>query len=106
DLCIVLLTPAAQLLFLAFVKSPNHFDILSEGGDQVAFHLRVTFYLSLFVAVFAQPPPAPTRAALDFRTIPRPPVPADALELVTGEAQPVQDAQQRIAAISLLTKAS
>ena len=67
--------------------------------------LRTTFFLSFSVAVFAQTPPAPVRAALDFRTIPRPPVPADALELVTGEAQPVQDAQQRIAAISLLNKA-
>ena len=64
-------------------------------------NLRTTFFLSFSVAVFAQNPPAPVRAALDFRTIPRPPVPADALELVTGEAQPVQDAQQRIAAISL-----
>jgi hypothetical protein len=45
------------------------------------------------------------REALDFRTIPRPPVPADPLELVTGAAQPVQDAQQRIAAIALLNKA-
>ena len=67
--------------------------------------LRATFFLSLSVAVFAQTPRAPAHAALDFRTIPRPPVPADALELVTGEAQPVQDAQQRIAAISLLNKA-
>jgi hypothetical protein len=32
-------------------------------------------------------------------------MPADPLELVTGDAQPVQDAQQRIAAIGLLEKA-
>jgi hypothetical protein len=71
----------------------------------VLSRLRATFFFSFSAAVFAQTPPAPVRAALDFRTIPRPPVPADALELVTGEAQPVQDAQQRIAAISLLNKA-
>jgi hypothetical protein len=44
-------------------------------------------------------------AGLDFDTIPRPPLPPDPLELVTGDAQPVQDAQQRIAAIGLLDKA-
>lgn len=44
-------------------------------------------------------------AGFDFETIPRPPLAPDALELVTGDAQPVQDAQQRIAAIGLLDKA-
>ena len=44
-------------------------------------------------------------AGLDFNTIPRPPLPPDPLELVTGDAQPVQDAQQRIAAIGLMDKA-
>lgn len=44
-------------------------------------------------------------AGLDFNTIPRPPLPPDPLELVTGDAQPVQDSQQRIAAIGLLDKA-
>jgi hypothetical protein len=44
-------------------------------------------------------------AGLDFNTIPRPPLPPDPLELVAGDAQPVQDAQQRIAAIGLLDKA-
>src|SRR5262249_50597360 len=62
------------------------------------------FFFSFSVAVLAQTPPAPVRTTLDFRSIPRPPVPADTLELVTGDAQPVQDAQQRIAAISLLNK--
>lgn len=37
--------------------------------------------------------------------IPEPRVPADPLELVTGTAEPVQDAQQRIEALSLLNKA-
>jgi hypothetical protein len=44
-------------------------------------------------------------AGLDFNTIPRPSLPPDPLELVAGDAQPVQDAQQRIAAIGLLDKA-
>src|SRR5580698_1971856 len=44
-------------------------------------------------------------AGLDFNTIPRPPLPPDPLELVTGDAQPVQDAQQRITALGLLDKA-
>jgi hypothetical protein len=49
--------------------------------------------------------PAPVRAALNFNAIVRPPIPADPLELATAAAQPVQDAQQRIAAIGLLNKA-
>ncbi len=59
------------------------------------------------LAIAQTPVPAPRRppSALDFSQIPRPPVPADPMELVTGEAQPVQDAQQRIAAIGLLEKA-
>src|SRR5580698_9736135 len=44
-------------------------------------------------------------AGLDFDAIPRPPLPPDPLELVTGDAQPVADAQQRIAALELLNKA-
>ncbi len=44
-------------------------------------------------------------AVLDFETIPRPPLAPDPLEIVTGDAQPVQDAQQRIAALGLLDKA-
>ena len=44
-------------------------------------------------------------AGLDFNSIPRPSLPADPLELVTGAAQPVQNAEQRIAAIGLLEKA-
>lgn len=44
-------------------------------------------------------------AVLDWNTIPEPPLPPDPLELVTGDAQPVQDAHQRIAASELLEKA-
>lgn len=44
-------------------------------------------------------------AVFDWNTIPQPPLPADQLELVTGDAQLVQDAQQRIAAIGILERA-
>src|SRR5579863_1029604 len=44
-------------------------------------------------------------SSLNFEAIPRPPLAPDPLELVAGDAQPVQDAQQRIAAIGLLDKA-
>lgn len=59
--------------------------------------LRKRLFPILSIAAFA--------ASLDLDTIPRPPLPPDPLELVTGDAQPVQDAQQRIAAIGLLDKA-
>jgi hypothetical protein len=67
--------------------------------------LRAAFFVAFSIAVQAQTPGGAVRAALDFRTISRPPVPVDALELVTGTAQAVQDAEQRIAAIGLLRKA-
>jgi hypothetical protein len=63
---------------------------------------NVTFFLASSGMAFAQ---TPARGPLDFNAMPRPPLPADAQELVTGAAQPVQDAQQRIAAIGLLDKA-
>jgi hypothetical protein len=44
-------------------------------------------------------------AGLDFDAASKPPLPPDSMELVTSDAQPVQDAQQRIAAIGLLEKA-
>jgi hypothetical protein len=48
----------------------------------------------------------PIRVSLpDFNAIPRPPVPVYSQELVAGAAQPVADAQQRIAAIALMNKA-
>lgn len=56
------------------------------------------------VWAFAQAPTpmvAPPRVA--FANLPQPAVPADPLELVAGNAQPVQDAVQRAAIISLLT---
>ncbi len=67
--------------------------------------LRAAFFTAFSMAALAQTPNVRVRAALDFRTIARPPIPADALELVTGTAQAVQDAEQRIAAIGLLRKA-
>ncbi len=63
---------------------------------------NITFLLASSGMAFAQ---TPARGPLDFNAMPRPPLPADAQELVTGAAQPVQDAQQRIAAIGLLDKA-
>src|SRR6266849_2186818 len=85
---------------------PGRFAILPEReGTMMLPSLRGIFCLAFSVASFAQTPAAPVREALDFRTIPRPPVPADPLEFATGAAQPVQDAQQRIAAIALLNKA-
>ena len=55
-------------------------------------------------AAFAQAP-APRVTALDFNAIPRPPIPADPMELVTGAAQSVTNAEQRMAAVSLVNKA-
>jgi len=56
----------------------------------------VTLIPILSIAAFA--------AGFDFDTIPRPPLPPDPLELVASDAQPVQDAQQRIAALGLLIR--
>jgi len=64
-----------------------------------------TLFFAFSVAALAQTPAVPVRAALDFNAVPRPPLPADALELVTGPAQPVRDAPERIAVIALLSKA-
>src|SRR4051794_3596974 len=91
---------------LAKFPARGRLDILLEReGTKMVPSLRCVFSLAFSIALFAQTPAAPVREALDFRTIPRPPVPADPLELVTGAAQPVQDAQQRIAAIALLNRA-
>jgi hypothetical protein len=75
-----------------------------KEGNKMLPNFRSSFFLAFSVAVLAQTPSVPIRAALDFKTIPRPPIPVDALELVTGAAQPVQDAQQRMDAIALLNK--
>jgi hypothetical protein len=66
--------------------------------------LRTALFLACSAAILAQTPTAPGRA-YDFQTIPRPPAPPDPLELVTGPAAPVQDALQRMAALSRLSKA-
>ena len=67
--------------------------------------LRTALFLPCFAVILAQTPTAPLGHLYDFQTIPRPPAPPDPLELVTGPALPVQDAQQRMAALSLLSKA-
>ncbi|HKD08459.1 MAG TPA: hypothetical protein VKB79_21340 [Bryobacteraceae bacterium] len=74
----------------------------------ITFRNTAVFTLILSGLAIAQPPASSPRrlpAALDFGNIPRPPMPPDPMELIAGDAQPVQDAQQRIAAIGLLVKA-
>ena len=66
---------------------------------------RSVSLLILPVALLAQTARVSMRPALGFNSIPPPPVPASELELVTGDAQPVQDAQQRVAALDLLNNA-
>lgn len=63
------------------------------------FVLAVTVLLQPLV--FAQ---APSRTAL-FESLTQPRVPDDPLELITGEAQPVQNAEQRAAVVNLLQHA-
>jgi hypothetical protein len=65
---------------------------------------NLTLLLAVSGVGFSQTPVS-IRGGLDFNAIPRPAMPADSLELVTGAAQPVQNAEQRIAAIGLLDKA-
>ena len=73
--------------------------------------LAVAASIALQTAVTAQAPNGGTaapktirqRAALESLT--QPPVPNDPLELALSDAQPVQDAEQRAAAVSLLTNA-
>jgi hypothetical protein len=79
----------------------------------MSFH-GVTFAVAAALvgqaAMMAQAPngggggPTLRRAALS-ESLAQPPVPADPLELITGDAQPVQDAEQRAAATHLLTRA-
>jgi hypothetical protein len=53
------------------------------------------------------PPPSPTplSSRLTFDSVPPPPVPDDPLELVTDDAQPVTDPEQRAAEIAVLDNA-
>jgi hypothetical protein len=51
------------------------------------------------------PPPPMQRPFMNFEALPRPAVPTDPLELVTGPAQAVENVEQRAAAVALLTKA-
>lgn len=59
------------------------------------------------LAIAQAPSSAPRRppSIADFSKLPRPAMPADPMEIVVGDAQATQDAQQRIAAIGLLDKA-
>ena len=56
-------------------------------------------------ALLAQAATTLRHRAANFESLPQPPVPNDPLELVTGDAQPVQNAAQRAAATGLLKKA-
>jgi len=69
--------------------------------------MPLRFLVALVVAVPAAlaQSSAPRVSRLDVNAIPRPPIPADPLELVSGEAQAVTNAEQRMAAVSLLDKA-
>jgi len=76
--------------------------------------LRFAVVVSLVVRALAMPQapnegaasPRPLRGlAAVFGSPAQPPVPNDPLELVSGDAQPVQDAEQRAAAVNLLVKA-
>jgi hypothetical protein len=69
------------------------------------YGLRSAWLVAFSATAAAQAPPVPFHSALDPRAIARPPIPPDALELVTVAAQSVQDATQRMAAIALLEKA-
>ena len=64
----------------------------------------VSVLLQTFALAQAPVPAVPPLRAL--RTaLPQPPVPADPLELVAGNAQPIQDANQRAAIVNLLANA-
>jgi hypothetical protein len=75
----------------------------------VEFAVAATFVVQ--AALMAQAPNGgggganPVRRQSVFESLAQPPVPNDPLELVTGDAQPVQDAEQRAAAVHLLTSA-
>jgi hypothetical protein len=68
-------------------------------------YLTVPVYLFLQTAVFAQTPAPPRNGRNFVRALPEPPVPDDPLELVTGAAQPLENAEQRQAAVNLLASA-
>ncbi|MGC9951734.1 MAG: hypothetical protein ABSF64_35745 [Bryobacteraceae bacterium] len=56
-------------------------------------------------ALLAQAAKTPRHRVANFESLPQAPVPNDPLELVTGDAQPVQNAEQRAVATGLLKKA-
>ena len=74
----------------------SHFQALTSGMALVMFG---AFGL-------AQTPGTPARNInLDFNNLPRPPIPADPLEMVTGNAESVQNTEQRAAATALVINA-
>jgi len=61
--------------------------------------------VALQAMAWTQTPVRPPMRASILESVPEPPVPSDPLELVTGDAQPVQTPQQRQAATNLLQTA-
>jgi len=55
--------------------------------------------------LLAQAAKTPRHRVANFESLPQPPVPNDPLELVTADAQPVQNAEQRAVATGVLKKA-
>ncbi len=70
-----------------------------------AVYLTVPVYLALQTAILAQTPAPPPNGRAFVRSLPQPPVPDDPLELVTGAAQPLENAEQRQTAVNLLATA-
>ena len=60
---------------------------------------------ALQAMAWTQRPVRPPMRASTLESVPEPPVPSDPLELVTGDAQPVQTPEQRQAATNLLQTA-
>ena len=65
----------------------------------------VAAFLVVQSAIVAQAPKQVRQRAAIFESLAQPPVPNDPLELVSGDAQAVQDAEQRAVATHLLTRA-
>lgn len=59
----------------------------------------------LYAQNASQPNASAVRPRVAWASIERPPIPADPLEMVTSNAQPVQDAQQRMQVMDLLSHA-
>lgn len=75
----------------------THVDFLMEEVVVIRFHFLPVVAVTFQGLALAQ--------NLNFDALPKPPIPADPLEMVTGNAQPVQNAEERATATAWLTKA-